>query len=929
MRESILQTLRVGLTRWLAARVAVLTLGTLGALTLGAVLLDAALDLPEAVRAAAPWLLGAVLVVALAAAVWEWRRVTEMGVARRFERMDASLGNRLTNAVHFAPRTGTTPIEEFLRGESVALGRQAAATLQAWPVVRRRFARASAFVGCVAGAWLALLAAGNELAQAVLPRFADPHGDHPPYSRLKIEVAPGRAEVLYGGQVEIRATTRGRPVDKLWLVARAGTNVNRAIMFLAPDKSFFQTLVNLREPTEYFVSDGTARSRRFPVAIRYTPQITLVEVTEDFPEYTSKPSRTAKLSGEPQALPEGTRVSFRVASNRPLKSGALELTPVLGGKAITVPLQPEGAQSRSSALRGPGGKQLNVPQPPAAQSTIVTGAFTFAEAVAFNLSVRDVGGLDCAEPRRGRLNLLPDERPRLFVQEPGRNAVAAPGIRVPVRIQASDDYAVSRVVWLRGLNRSIERPFSMKLTLKDGARSVEADGSFALDQLGVRPGDVIDYYFEAADNYPKGPNVTFSRPFRLEIISKEQYEAILRQAAARKALFEPYFRLDAWLRRLAELARHAEAKSQKADPAARAEADDLDKQLEQFQQELGKLLQEPLMFDVDQSFSTTLAAQHTRLGETSSKLKRALGSSQLDPKQMKEISDELTQMARTQDEAVEQPAQQIAAVVRVLARADTFVKLAQQQAVLAQLLQRFADRTNALSRLEQMEVQELAHQERRVEEGLRTLLAQLPELLAAVPAGPDYEALRSDVDSFIRAVADAKIEEYLRGAANALDEPDTMTGHALAQLAAELMDKLIAKCNGLPNQAAQCLTARFQPKLSKPGVGNSVQQILAAMGAGNGQGGRDGYALFNEDVALYGPNVELAGEQAGRRGDTGRSASQNVARVGGEASDMAPAPPNAPGRVRLQPDARFPLRYRDLVGEYFRVIAESEQEGNR
>jgi len=25
----------------------------------------------------------------------------------------------------------------------------------------------------------------------------------------------------------------------------------------------------------------------------------------------------------------------------------------------------------------------------------------------------------------------------------------------------------------------------------------------------------------------------------------------------------------------------------------------------------------------------------------------------------------------------------------------------------------------------------------------------------------------------------------------------------------------------------------------------------------------------------------------------------------------------------LQPDAKFPLRYRDLVGEYFRVMAET------
>jgi len=49
--------------------------------------------------------------------------------------------------------------------------------------------------------------------------------------------------------------------------------------------------------------------------------------------------------------------------------------------------------------------------------------------------------------------------------------------------------------------------------------------------------------------------VTLSRPFRLQIISEAQYAEILKRAAARQALFEPYFKLGAWLQRLAERAR--------------------------------------------------------------------------------------------------------------------------------------------------------------------------------------------------------------------------------------------------------------------------------------------------------------------------------------------------------------------------------------
>jgi hypothetical protein len=899
----VLQPIRSRLAAWLAMRTLLVLLAALALLSLLAVLTDAALALPEPLRVAAPWFLLAIAAALLVAGVWQWRRFSDQWLARRFEQIDPALGNRLTNAVDLAPKTGQSAVQEYLRGEAVELGRRSAGQLSAGPLVGRGVRRAGLLLAGGLLAWAVLFLAENDLLQAVWPRFSDAHGDHPPFSRLKITVTPGAASVLFGGQVEVHATASGRPVDKLWLVTKTGASETRAIMFLAPDKSFFQTLANLREPSQYYVTDGAARSRRFPVQIQFTPQITQVEVTMAFPEYTGKPAHTGKLVEEAQALPEDTRLSFRVTSNRPLQSGALELTPVLGGKPIEVNLQPE------------------------KEPTVVAGSFTLTEAVAFHLSVRDIRGLDCAEPRRGRWNILPDRPPHLFVVEPGKDAVATPTTRVPVRVEATDDYGVSRVVWLRGLNRSIERPFQMRLTLKGGAQSVESAGAFDLARLGVRAGDVIDYYFEAADNYPKGPHVVFSRPFSLQIISEEQYNEVLRQAAARKALFESYFQLDAWMRRLAERARDAAAKAAKADPSATAEANALAKQLDEYEQALKKLLKEPPMFDVDESFHAALAAELAQLAEAKSKLAEAMASGVPNPEAMKKLSDQLSALAESENQAVGQPVAQIASVVRLLAAADAFVKLAQQEAALAQMLERFDNASNSLTQMEQMEVQELAHQQQRVQAGLHDMLEQLPQLLADVPEEPDYAPLREDVNRFISAVEDAKIEQDLAGATEALGIPDTATGHALAQSAAEKMRKLIGECNGMNQQGNQSLTARFQPKLCKPGLGHSLEQILGALGVGNGQNGRDGYSLFNESLALYGPNAQLAGEQAGGQGETGSSRSRTSTPMGGDARDPGLPPPEAPGLVRLQPDAKFPLRYRDLVGEYFRVIAESEKEG--
>jgi hypothetical protein len=285
-------------------------------------------------------------------------------------------------------------------------------------------------------------------------------------------------------------------------------------------------------------------------------------------------------------------------------------------------------------------------------------------------------------------------------------------------------------------------------------------------------------------------------------------------------------------------------------------------------------------------------------------------------------------MSKQEQENVSQPAQQLAEVARVLARADEFVRMARAQANVAQMLRRFADRQDALSRTEQAEVEELKAQQSNIREALRRYIETMPELLSKVPNDAAYDPLRGDVQKFLEAVQEAKIDQDMADAVKNLAERDTGSAHALSQLAADKMDKLISKCNGLPQQGKQCM--KFQPKMSK--CSSSLGQILSAMGAnGGGSEGGEGYGLYGEDVGLYGPNMELAGEQAGgrrdREGSQGSGRSQTVASTAGDSADPALPPPGTPGRVRLQPDAKFPLKYRDIVGEYFRSIAETATDG--
>ena len=241
-----------------------------------------------------------------------------------------------------------------------------------------------------------------------------------------------------------------------------------------------------------------------------------------------------------------------------------------------------------------------------------------------------------------------------------------------------------------------------------------------------------------------------------------------------------------------------------------------------------------------------------------------------------------------------------------------------------------------VDRLARVEMQEIAHLEGRVGEGLGEILAELPGLIDGLPPDAQYDELRRTAGDFVEAVRSAGIAGDLEAASEGFAGLDGKEACPAAERALEKMEALVRKCSPSGGMGIPAFSPTFQPSLAES-MSSSVAQILSAMGMGSGPGsggGSGGYGAFAEDVALYGPHAAMAGgagELAG--GGAGGGPEGAEGRAGGfrrdatDARDPALGDPAPPARVRLERDARFPLRYRELVGEYFRVMAETFADG--
>ncbi|MEO1497555.1 MAG: hypothetical protein AAFV43_10435 [Planctomycetota bacterium] len=435
------------------------------------------------------------------------RRVNPLYAASQIEREAPTLKNSVLNLLQ---------LREAPAAVRATLERQAAQRLAAagdTPLDRAELVRLGYVLLAILLALGVYTIASPKNLFVSAARIVAPWSDLAAPTRVSIDdLTPGNLEVSQGETVEITARVLGletdEPVELVYttgdgrlrderLTMRAGESGVRFSARL-PAGSSAEALLGLQSDVTYRLEAGDARTEAFELRVAAAPTIAPVAIQYDYPAYTGYLDTTIDGGGDIRAI-EGTRVTVRAEANLPIDAAQID----------------RGADGTPDV-------RMQVDGPTATGGwTLKRSSDAMRETSSYVLRFSAIDGQANADPPVYRVETIADLRPevRLIAPESPRLTV---GMDAPVefRVSARDpDFALSKLrllgdvggrsrVWEDLLEANSEGP--VERTLVRTPR-----------ELGLRPGDVLDYRFVAADNRTPQANVVESPTKQLVVADED------------------------------------------------------------------------------------------------------------------------------------------------------------------------------------------------------------------------------------------------------------------------------------------------------------------------------------------------------------------------------------------------------------------------
>jgi hypothetical protein len=323
-------------------------------------------------------------------------------------------------------------------------------------------------------------------------------------SPYRIELAPGDIEIARGDDQLISAMIAGFDGADVLLFTSidGGETWGQTTMAAAGEDGRYESFVfDVEQDTDYYVTGAGRQSPTHRIAVADIPAIESIGLRYNFPAYTMLPPETSQGSGDITAL-RGTRVEVLIKPTIDIPGGALKLA---DGERIDLRRVDDATWS---------------------------GEITVQQDSAYQVTLQRASGIPVDASSEFRISALDDRFPNVSITSPGRDTKVSVIEEPVLKVRASDDQGIARLELVLSVNGEAEQRIKLMPTADEpGARQqVDAEHTVYLEDLGLRPGDLISYYVNAKDRAPANEHKTATsdiffyqvRPFRNNYRRDEQ-----------------------------------------------------------------------------------------------------------------------------------------------------------------------------------------------------------------------------------------------------------------------------------------------------------------------------------------------------------------------------------------------------------------------
>ena len=589
--------------------------------------------------------------------------------------------------------------------------------------------------------------------------------------------------------------------------------------------------------------DHVSLSKQVPIGVILTPQVEKAFVLVTPPAYTGlKAAEKPYAFNGVQAL-AGSEVRFRLQSNRPLREGRSEIT------AGDQP--PQGNDEKNDGQRS-------------------LGFVGRCRLRALHFTVVDVDGLPSQGDCQGALTVTYDLPPEVRITEPEQDAFVAMDFKLQAHIAASDDYGLRSVRAHRGLNGvySAPRVVTYDTMVRDGDETVDFD--FA--SLGVEPGDIISLFAEAVDTAPQ-PHLSRSQTVRLQVISVEEYNDLLREqtdiedaAAKYAALNDDLQQLIEEQQKLGDAAQKLAGQLAKTDPKQRdafaqeldgllAKQNELNQKLNHQAERMEHFVREHPLYDVEQDLQGWLRQQAENIRQstgTNDAAARNIARRSAPPDGGRSLSPDLLEDYKKESDAQvsrlsgvhEESEKQVVQILDDLAPMQELVKDFNQFESLYRVQQELAAQTRAynragqLSREDQLALEDLAATEKQVADLLQQLGGRLRD--DARTAQKLFPKAAQSGRDLADKMEELRLHPLAEQAASQMLAGNGDQSFNLADRLRSEMEKLFGECQG--GNCPSCNELDSYLRLQRMSPGNNFAQMSRSrkFGGVSGKGSAEG-----------------------------------------------------------------------------------------